>query len=137
MWRAIFAIRRWRCACLVMIYLRSHLPRAGPVAQWLEPTAHNGLVGGSSPPGPTTYSRANGDFLKARKLPHIWRASLLRVVLRRDRVVRDIVLFAEKSLATKSRFLGNGDGESGDSVRMRRLRYGQAKHAVLARPLGG
>jgi hypothetical protein len=26
---------------------------AGPVAQWLEPTAHNGLVGGSSPPGPT------------------------------------------------------------------------------------
>jgi hypothetical protein len=29
---------------------------AGPVAQWSEPTAHNGLVGGSSPPGPTTYS---------------------------------------------------------------------------------
>jgi hypothetical protein len=28
-------------------------PRVGPVAQWLEPTAHNGLVGGSSPPGPT------------------------------------------------------------------------------------
>ncbi len=29
---------------------------SGPVAQWLEPTAHNGLVGGSSPPGPTTHS---------------------------------------------------------------------------------
>jgi hypothetical protein len=28
-------------------------PRQGPVAQWLEPAAHNGLVGGSSPPGPT------------------------------------------------------------------------------------
>jgi hypothetical protein len=28
--------------------------RIGPVAQWLEPTAHNGLVGGSSPPGPTS-----------------------------------------------------------------------------------
>jgi hypothetical protein len=28
--------------------------RLGPVAQWLEPTAHNGLVGGSSPPGPTS-----------------------------------------------------------------------------------
>ena len=28
----------------------------GPVAQWLEPTAHNGLVGGSSPPGPTMIS---------------------------------------------------------------------------------
>ncbi len=25
----------------------------GPVAQWLEPAAHNRLVGGSSPPGPT------------------------------------------------------------------------------------
>jgi hypothetical protein len=28
-------------------------PGHGPVAQWLEPAAHNGLVGGSSPPGPT------------------------------------------------------------------------------------
>lgn len=27
--------------------------RDGPVAQWLEPTAHNGLVAGSSPAGPT------------------------------------------------------------------------------------
>ena len=27
---------------------------SGPVAQWLEPTAHNGLVAGSSPAGPTT-----------------------------------------------------------------------------------
>src|SRR6516164_3404337 len=32
--------------------------RIGPVAQWLEPTAHNGLVGGSNPPGPT--SNING-----------------------------------------------------------------------------
>src|SRR5262245_10727226 len=29
-------------------------PASGPVAQWLEPAAHNGLVGGSSPPGPTS-----------------------------------------------------------------------------------
>ena len=36
--------------------------RFGPVAQWLEPTAHNGLVGGSSPPGPTTHSLANRRF---------------------------------------------------------------------------
>src|SRR5437588_7270866 len=35
---------------------------AGPVAQWLELAAHNRLVGGSSPPGPTTHSRSNGDF---------------------------------------------------------------------------
>ncbi len=32
-----------------------HANRArGPVAQWLEPTAHNGLVAGSSPAGPTS-----------------------------------------------------------------------------------
>ncbi len=30
----------------------------GPVAQWLEPAAHNGLVGGSSPSRPTTYQRS-------------------------------------------------------------------------------
>jgi hypothetical protein len=29
-------------------------PAAGPVAQWLEPAAHNGLVAGSSPAGPTS-----------------------------------------------------------------------------------
>ena len=31
----------------------SHRARVGPVAQWLELTAHNRLVGGSSPSGPT------------------------------------------------------------------------------------
>src|ERR1700719_3027780 len=30
---------------------------AGPVAQWLEPAAHNGLVAGSSPAGPTNEIR--------------------------------------------------------------------------------
>jgi hypothetical protein len=35
---------------------------AGPVAQWLEPTAHNGLVAGSSPAGPTTHSLPIRDF---------------------------------------------------------------------------
>src|SRR3984885_226687 len=29
----------------------------GPVAQWLEPAAHNGLVAGSSPAGPTNEIR--------------------------------------------------------------------------------
>src|ERR1700733_4636179 len=41
----------------------------GPVAQWSELAAHNRLVGGSSPPGPTTQSRANGDFLALYVLP--------------------------------------------------------------------
>jgi hypothetical protein len=45
--------------------------RIGPVAQWLEPTAHNGLVGGSNPPGPTTQFGATGDFLKVYERPQI------------------------------------------------------------------
>jgi hypothetical protein len=45
--------------------------RIGPVAQWLEPTAHNGLVGGSNPPGPTTQSRATGEFLAACEIRRI------------------------------------------------------------------
>ena len=28
----------------------------GPVAQWLEPAAHNGLVGGSNPSRPTSHA---------------------------------------------------------------------------------
>ena len=94
-------------------------------------------TGSTSTASATTHSGSNGDFLNARELPHIWRASLLRTGLRKDRVESDIVIFVDKSLAAKSRFLGNGDGESGDSVRMRRLWRGQAKYAVLARPLGG
>ena len=40
---------------------------AGPVAQWLEPAAHNGLVAGSSPAGPTIPTihrrpQASADF---------------------------------------------------------------------------
>ena len=36
---------------------------AGPVAQWLEPAAHNGLVAGSSPAGPTSEaSRIRGSL---------------------------------------------------------------------------
>ena len=33
--------------------------RVGPVAQWLEPAAHNGLVAGSSPAGPTNIRLRN------------------------------------------------------------------------------
>ena len=32
----------------------------GPVAQWLEPAAHNRLVGGSSPSGPTRCPNLHG-----------------------------------------------------------------------------
>ena len=41
---------------------------SGPVAQWLEPTAHNGLVAGSSPAGPTTaFARAFGAQFQKRQ----------------------------------------------------------------------
>ena len=36
------------------------LPWVGPVAQWLEPAAHNRLVAGSSPAGPTSRHTAAG-----------------------------------------------------------------------------
>src|SRR5262249_49628725 len=42
--------------CMKNAPRRRPLSRFGPVAQWLEPAAHNGLVGGSNPPGPTILS---------------------------------------------------------------------------------
>jgi hypothetical protein len=46
-------------------------PAAGPVAQWLEPTAHNGLVAGSSPAGPTTHSLTMRSLRLGEKRPHL------------------------------------------------------------------
>lgn len=46
-------------------FRQSHLSE-GPVAQWLEPAAHNGLVAGSSPAGPTNAALiqwSSGDVL--------------------------------------------------------------------------
>jgi hypothetical protein len=51
----------------------------GPVAQWLEPTAHNGLVGGSSPPGPTIFRWA---WRQSARLPggnDVWRQPSTRL----------------------------------------------------------
>ena len=42
----------------------------GPVAQWLEPAAHNGLVAGSSPARPTTLRRA--FFAEPAEMSHPW-----------------------------------------------------------------
>ena len=41
-------------------------PAAGPVAQWLEPAAHNGLVAGSSPAGPTNEIKCLSIFIFLR-----------------------------------------------------------------------
>jgi hypothetical protein len=37
-----------------VLALVPYIPKSGPVAQGLERAAHNRLVGGSIPPGPTT-----------------------------------------------------------------------------------
>jgi hypothetical protein len=58
------------CAHAGFVY---RLRGAGPVAQWLEPTAHNGLVAGSSPAGPTTHSRRTAIF-RYRYGKRAWRA---------------------------------------------------------------
>src|SRR6516165_8911863 len=53
--------------------------RTGPVAQWLEPTAHNGLVGGSNPPGPTIFNafRVRTRFDRSRMFAFSSRISLV------------------------------------------------------------
>src|SRR5258706_13582477 len=45
--------------------------RVGGTSSWPVDHAHNGLVGGSNPPGPTTQSCATGDFLKVYERPRI------------------------------------------------------------------
>src|SRR6266446_3154965 len=47
-----------------MIMPNQRQPAAGPVAQWLEPAAHNGLVAGSSPAGPTKKSVAYQELFR-------------------------------------------------------------------------
>src|SRR3981081_792041 len=68
----------------------------GQVAKPVELTAHNGLVGGSSPPGPTTHSLELGTFPICAKRPRTGglcrrRSGLCRDQFRRggdfDRVV--------------------------------------------------
>ena len=44
----------------------------GPVAQWLEPAAHNRLVAGSSPAGPTTPLSKPDIFNALTKVGHRW-----------------------------------------------------------------
>src|SRR5271165_4832822 len=63
---AILARRKIRQNCLrarFALYAAMARP-VGPVAQWLEPAAHNGLVAGSSPARPTSARRALRGFLE-------------------------------------------------------------------------
>src|SRR5262245_39193379 len=92
--------------------------RLGPVAQWLEPAAHNGLVGGSNPPGPTRQSEVCGDFLKAREWARIGGLSCSRLVSETPQLSLGRH-FGPLSLAFKKAFPGNGDhkcSETGSNV---------------------
>src|SRR5262249_31555653 len=61
--------------------------RIGPVAQWLEPTAHNGLVGGSNPPGPTMFwTRRGARRSVSGTPPHEQNQSLLAPSLGQERL---------------------------------------------------
>ena len=51
------------CESLVRTDEKHYPAGVGPVAQWLEPAAHNRLVGGSSPSGPTkTFGSCRNKF---------------------------------------------------------------------------
>jgi hypothetical protein len=57
-------------------FTRRGAPQDGPVAQWSEPAAHNGLVAGSSPARPTSHP------------PTLWRFQLSTVLARATRGCR-------------------------------------------------
>ena len=71
-------------------------PAAGPVAQWLEPAAHNGLVAGSSPAGPTNQiNRLVRGYFAAAGSPH-QKPHQIRAPFVRDRASR-IAIFSTAS----------------------------------------
>ena len=50
------------CLCKLFALYRSRRAQVGPVAQWSEPAAHNGLVAGSSPARPTRQTIDSNVF---------------------------------------------------------------------------
>jgi hypothetical protein len=91
---------------------------------------HNGLVGGSSPPGPTTQSNTNRDFPWFDEYPRFCGAQGRLAVSAREegplqRQVRGLL-----SPTAKNRFPGAWEAATRDSVRMRqRLICGQVRRA--------
>jgi hypothetical protein len=57
-----------RCKGQAVPRRRGDPSQKGPVAQWLEPAAHNGLVAGSSPAGPTSL-RSRSERRLPRRSP--------------------------------------------------------------------
>ena len=65
---------------VVHVTLGTSLATSGPLAQYSELATDNRLVGSSSPPSPTTQSRANRDFPNCRGMTRISRVSCARFV---------------------------------------------------------
>src|SRR5437660_1204725 len=117
----VLASRRSRCA--------------GPVAQWSEPAAHNRLVGGSSPPGPTTHSVSNGDFPEADEIRRVGGIEGGRLVSAKWQL--------KYRLRTRPFVSGLGNQFPRDTAQrgqrlgsMSSLLLGQPEHMALARPFG-
>ncbi len=99
----------------------------------LTAVAHNGLVGGSSPPGPTTQSRVCGNFPAAGEKPPnggTRRARLLSVTCDLDLEGSLDPLFSGLEFP----FPGNGDRGSQRPVRLSCLRGSKAENLALPRP---
>src|SRR4051812_15454486 len=77
---------------------------AGPVAQWLELAAHNRLVGGSSPPGPTTHSHRLCIVENTRVLSRYFRNLAHRGECLCFSITRSYADLGPASLAVKFRF---------------------------------
>jgi hypothetical protein len=80
-------------------------------------TAHNGLVGGSSPPGPTTHSRANQDFPRFVELPRLGGVCCERSVSAKGQLNLG-GHFAAFVSGLETRLPGNGDRREQRPVRL-------------------
>ncbi len=92
----------------------STAPRCtGPVAQRLEPTAHNGLVGGSNPPGPTNAFKelggGNAGMTSITSLPSSASSGRFRnSCLIRSNVMLPALECAPGTVLPQSVFIGRG-----------------------------
>src|SRR5207302_4813646 len=106
------------------------------LSQWSESTAHNGLVGGSNPPEPTTQSCATGDFLKVYDRPRIG-GDLCDGSFSETASLQSAGRFCAFFSGPEIPFPGNGDRERQSLGFECRLRRRKSEHLVLPRPLGG
>jgi hypothetical protein len=98
--------------------------------------AHNGLVGGSSPPGPTTQSYATGDFLKVYERPRIG-GDLCDGSFSETASLQSAGRFCAFFSGPEIPFPGKRRPREAETRFECRLRRRKSEHLVLPRPLGG